>query len=229
VNAEAESASVRVLLIEDHPVVAEGLMALLREDPQLDVVDWVASIADAIRVVAEQAVDVAIIDFWLQDGSGAEAAAGIREHRPEVAIVFLSADDSDQALFEAIQAGASGYLIKTAGGLDIVDAVRRVAEGEMLIPGQRLAALLTQRRELERRDAARARQLASLTSREREILDLMSQGLDNREIAARLHVAYPTVRSHVRKVLEKLEARSRLEAVVKAAEADPDSSGTQSE
>jgi DNA-binding NarL/FixJ family response regulator len=141
--------------------------------------------------------------------------------------VFLSGDESDHALLEAIQSGASGYLVKSADGLDIADAVRRVAEGEMLIPGQKLAEMLTRRRELERHDAARAQQLESLTPREREILDLMSQGLDNREIATRLQVAYPTVRSHVRKVLEKLDARSRLEAVVKAA-GSPDSGSTPS-
>jgi DNA-binding NarL/FixJ family response regulator len=197
--------------------VAEGLVALLEGQPQLEVLTWVQSVADAVRVAQRQPVDVAIVDFRLPDGTGADAAVGIREHRPAAAVIFLSADDSDEAMLAAVEAGASGYLVKSAAGPEIVDAVTRAAEGEMLIPANKLAALLG----LRRRESAgpqddRSRQLASLTPREYEILQLMTQGMDNREIAARLSVAYPTVRSHVRKVLEKLGARSRLEAVVKA-------------
>jgi DNA-binding NarL/FixJ family response regulator len=115
-----------------------------------------------------------------------------------------------------VEAGAAGYLVKTAAGSEIVEAVQRAAEGEMLLPAPRLAALLARRRELAQEEDRRARLLGSLTPREREILTLMAEGLDNRRIADRLHVAYPTVRSHVRRVLQKLGARSRLEAVVKA-------------
>jgi two-component system, NarL family, nitrate/nitrite response regulator NarL len=217
VNNQLESAPLRILLVEDHPIVAQGLMALLAEGSEFHVVGWAQSVADATRIAEQEQIDVAIVDLWLAHESGAMAVAGIRKHRPAVAVVFLSGDESDHALLEAIQAGASGYLVKSADGLDIADAVRRVADGEMLIPGRKLGELLKRHRELERHDTKRVQQLESLTPREREILDLMSQGLDNREIAARLHVAYPTVRSHVRKVLEKLDARSRLEAVVKAA------------
>lgn len=207
---------VRVLVVEDHPVVAEGLAALLADDPRLRVVRQAETVAEAVAAAAEEPLDVALVDFRLPDGTGAQAATGIREHRPEVALVFLSADDSESAMIEAVEAGASGYLVKTAAGQEIVEAVRRAAEGEMLIPAPRLAALLARRRELAAAEDERARRLGSLTPREYEILTLMTEGLDNREIAARLHVAYPTVRSHVRSVLQKLDARSRLEAVVKA-------------
>jgi two-component system nitrate/nitrite response regulator NarL len=212
----------RVLIVEDHPVVAEGLVALLTGRAELEVVGWVTSVADAVGTAAREQVDVAVVDFRLPDGTGAEAAAGIREHRPEAALVFLSADDSDGAMLAAVEAGASGYLVKSATGPDIVDAVRGAAEGEMLIPAARLASLLARSREAAQQDDQRNRQLATLTSREREILQLMTQGLDNRQIADQVHIAYPTVRSHVRKVLEKLGARSRLEAVVKAALEPPD-------
>lgn len=206
----------RVLVVEDHPVVAEGLVALLADDPRLQVVRRVETVAAAVAAAQEQPIDVALIDFRLPDGTGAEAATGIRRFHPEVAVVFLSADDSEPAMIAAVEAGAAGYLVKTAAGPEIVDAVRRAAEGEMLIPAPRLAALLARRRELAQAEDERTRQLSRLTPREHEILTLMTEGLDNREIAARLHVAYPTVRSHVRSILHKLGARSRLEAVVKA-------------
>ena len=215
-TAPAPPPVVRVLVVEDHPVVAEGLATLLAEDPRLRVVRRAETVAQAVAAAAEEPLDVALVDFRLPDGTGAEAATGIREHRPEAAVLFLSADDSEPAMIAAVEAGASGYLIKTAAGSEIVDAVRRAAEGEMLIPAPRLAALLARRRELAQAEDERSRRLGSLTPREYEILRLMTEGLDNREIAARLHVAYPTVRSHVRSVLQKLDARSRLEAVVKA-------------
>jgi two-component system, NarL family, response regulator DevR len=216
-NEEGAPPTARVLLVEDHPVVAEGLMALLHGQAQLAVVGYAPSVADAARIAEDQPVDVAIVDFRLPDGTGADAARRIREHRPEAAVVFLSADESDQAMLAAIEAGASGYLIKSAPGPEIAEAVRRVADGEMLIAAPKLASLLGRRREVAGSDDDRARQLASLTAREYEVLQLMTQGMDNREIASQLSVSYPTVRSHVRKVLEKLGARSRLEAVVKAA------------
>ena len=217
VNESTEPGIAQVLVVEDHPVVAEGLVALFDGEPLLHVVAWAPSVADAVRVAESEPVDVAVVDFRLPDGTGADVAARVREHRPGAAIVFLSADDSDQAMLAAVEAGASGYLVKSAAGPEIVEAVRRAADGEMLIPAPKLAALLGRRREVAGQDDDRARRLASLTPRETEMLELMTRGLDNREIAARLTLAYPTVRSHVRKVLQKLGARSRLEAVVKAA------------
>ena len=216
-NSHSEQGTARVLVVEDHPVVAEGLVALLEGHPRLDVLGWANSVAEADRLAQSETVDVAIVDFRLPDGTGADAALRIRMHRPGAAVVFLSADDSDQAMLAAIEAGASGYLVKSAPGPEIVEAVRRAADGEMLIAAPKLAALLGRQREVAGQDDHRTRRLESLTPREYEILQLMTQGMDNREIADRLSVAYPTVRSHVRKVLEKLGARSRLEAVVKAA------------
>ncbi|HEY8451127.1 MAG: response regulator transcription factor [Micromonosporaceae bacterium] len=210
------TAPVRVLVVEDHPVVGEGLRALLSEDPRIQVVRRVETVAQSGQVASAEPLDVALVDYRLPDGTGAEAATRIRERQPDVAVVFLSADDSEAAMIAAVEAGASGYLVKTAETGEILEAVQRAAEGEMLIPAPRLAALLARQRELAREKDRRERLLASLTPREQEILALMAEGLDNRQIAARLHVAYPTVRSHVRRVLQKLGCRSRLEAVVKA-------------
>ncbi|MGC9668398.1 response regulator [Planosporangium sp. 12N6] len=208
----------RVLIIEDHQVVAEGLAVLLGEHPQLEVVGVAGSVAEVQRMSGSEPVDVAVADYWLPDGTGVDATAALREFWPEVAVVFLSADDSDESMLAALEAGASGYLVKSAGGADVAEAVRRSAEGEILVPARQLASLLARRREQAQRQAERSRQLESLTPRERQILGLMAEGMDNRDIARQLGVSYTTVRSHVRHLLSKMSAHSKLEAVVKAAE-----------
>jgi RNA polymerase sigma factor (sigma-70 family) len=208
----------RVLIIEDHQVVAEGLAVLLSEHPQLEVVGVAGDVAEVRRWADSEPVDVAVVDYWLPDGTGVDATAALREHWPEAAVVFLSADDSDESMLAALEAGASGYLVKSAGGSDVAEAVRRAAEGEILVPARQLGALLARRREQAQRQAERSRQLESLTPRERQILGLMAEGMDNRDIARQLGVSYTTVRSHVRHLLSKLSAHSKLEAVVRAAE-----------
>lgn len=209
---------IRVLLVEDHQVVAEGLQALLEEYDDLHVVGWAPTVAAAEAAAAAGPADVALVDFRLPDGSGADAAAAIRAHRPETAIVILSVDDSDDAMMAAVGAGASGYLLKSAPSDEVVGAIRRAAEGETLIPAQRMVELLTRERAVVRAQAEQARVRETLTPREREILSLLAAGLDNRAVADRLSIEYTTVRSHVHRVLQKLGARSQLEAVVKATE-----------
>lgn len=208
----------RIMLVEDHRVMAEGLAALLSDHPDLQVIGIAHTVAEAVEAAETMPVDAVVVDFWLPDGSGPDAATGIRQHQPDVIVVFLSADDSDSAVIAAVEAGASGYLMKTASGQDIAEAVRRAVDGETLISATRLATLIARRGELAQQQAERDRTLTALTPRELEVLDLMAQGRDNREIADELTVSYATVRSHVRKVLEKLGARSKLEAVVKAAD-----------
>jgi DNA-binding NarL/FixJ family response regulator len=211
-----DGAPVRVLLVEDHQVVAEGLQALLEEYPDLHVVGWAPTVASAEAAAATSTADVALVDFRLPDGSGADAAAAIRSHQPHTAVVILSVEDSDDAMIAAVGAGASGYLLKSAPGDEVIQAIRRAAEGETLIPAQRMMELLTRRRVAMRLEAERARIRETLTPRELEILQLLSEGLDNREVAERLCIEYTTVRSHVHRLLQKLGARSKLEAVVKA-------------
>jgi len=204
----------RVVIVEDHRVVAEGLTALLDDHPDLQVVGWAPTVAAAEAFTFADRVDVVVADYWLPDGTGVDAVAALRVRWPGAAVLFLSVDDSNEVMLAALEAGASGYLVKSAGGADVISAVRRAAQGEILVPARRLAALLARRRER----AERSRRLDSLTPREREILALMSEGMDNREVAAHLHVSYATVRSHVRHLLGKLGARSKLEAVVRAAD-----------
>ena len=207
---------IRVLIVEDHPVVAEGLASLLEDYPDLAVVGSAASVAGVVALMAEISPDVAVIDFHLPDGTGADAADRIRARSPSTAIVFLSADDSDELLLAAIEAGASSFLLKSATGKEIVLAIRSAAGGETLIPAGTITGVLARERESARRQARQAELLGRLTHREQEILALMIQGADNRTVAERLNISYATVRTHVRSILAKLGARSQLDAVAKA-------------
>jgi DNA-binding NarL/FixJ family response regulator len=212
-----EHSRITVLLVEDHLLVAEGLAAMLRATGDLDVVGTATTAAEAVRLAAVHHPDVVVMDSHLPDGAGSDVAGRIREHHPQAALVFLSADESEAAMIAAVRAGACAYLPKSRATADVVDAVRRAAEGEMLIPAGQLASLLARSHEMARDDRERQRLLDALTPRENEVLSLMAEGLDNRAIAADLGIGFSTVRGHVQNILEKLDAHSKLEALACAA------------
>jgi DNA-binding NarL/FixJ family response regulator len=208
----------RVLIVEDHQVLADGLELALERSGDLHVVGTAGTVVDAVELAHAQEPDVILMDFHLPDGTGAEAANRIRAELPKAAVVILSADTGDEAMLAAIQAGASGYLVKSEAVAQVVSAVRKAAEGEMLIPAATLAGLLARQHQRASQQAERQRLLGQLTPREVEILKLMAEGLDNYDIADRLVIGYTTVRGHVQNVLEKLGAHSKLEAVARAGE-----------
>lgn len=209
--------AIRVLIVEDHPVVAEGLSSLLEAYPEITIAGIAASVAEVIPVIEHAAADVAVVDYHLPDGTAHDAIDRVRSRSPSTAIVLISADDSDDPLRAFLEKGASGYLMKSASAAEILQVIRAAATGETCVP----AGILARTMDLYRagaRERARQEMLASLTSRERQILALMAQGADNRTVATSLHISYATVRTHVRSILLKLGARSRLEAVAKARE-----------
>ncbi len=202
---------IRVLIVEDHQVVADGLTALLNDQPDMTVVGSAASVADSIARAQELRPDVAVVDFRLIDGTGADAGLGIRQVRPDTKLIFLTREDSDVARFAAIEAGASAFIHKSQAASEVVNAIRTVAAGGTLFTPRTIATLLNKRREMDS-------QLESLTPREKEVLRLMAEGTSSRDIAARLGISYTTVRTHIRSLGGKLGVHSKLEAIVKARE-----------
>jgi two-component system response regulator DevR len=201
----------RVLIVEDHQVVADGLAALINDQPDMAVIGQAGSVADSLTRAAELQPDLVLIDFRLTDGTGADAAAGIRQMRPETKLIFLTREDSDAARFAALEAGASAFIHKSRAAQDVVDAIRKVAQGATLFTPRSIAQLLNSRREVEA-------QLERLTPREKEVLRLMAEGTSSRDIAQKLGISYTTVRTHIRSLGSKLGVHSKLEAIVKARE-----------
>lgn len=209
---------IRVLLVEDHPIVAEGLRLTLSRAEDVDVVGTARGVAEARRLTTELRPDLVLLDYHLPDGTGADAARVIREAAPDAVLVMLTADASDDAMIAAIEAGVAGYVVKSEAIAGIADAVRRAAAGEMLIPATVLTALLARLQQRRQREARRAQLQERLTPRESEVLERMAHAQDNEAIAEQLGISIATVRVHVQNVIEKLGAHSRLEAVILAQE-----------
>ncbi len=203
--------SIRVLIVEDHQIVADGLAALLNDQKDMSVVGKVASVAESAAAAAELMPDVVLLDFRLNDGTGADAAAAIRRVAPHSKHIFLTREDSDVARFAALESGASGFIHKSRAASEVVDAIRTVATGGNLITPSAIATLLNRRRLSDG-------QRESLTAREKEVLRLMAEGVSSRDIATRLGISYATVRTHIRSLGAKLGVHSKVQAIVKARE-----------
>jgi DNA-binding NarL/FixJ family response regulator len=207
---------IRIAVVDDHDTFREPLAFMLEREPDLTVVARPRSLSEARGVLegAELAVDVAIVDLNLPDGSGADFIKELRGSRPRAKALVLSATADRKHLATAIEAGAAGVMHKSAPMGDLVEAVRRLQAGEQLLSQQEVIEAL---RFLTReRESNREAQLASekLTPREREVLQALADGSSDKEIARRLHVGEGTVHSHVANILSKLEVSSRLQALV---------------
>lgn len=207
---------VRVVIADDHSLHTMGLKAVLEEDPELRVVGLATSGSDAIRLASEQRPDVVVLDVKMPNMSGTEAARQIREQLPEVRILALSGFDDDESVLGMLKAGATGYVLKDAPFSEITEAVRRVGHGEPYFSSGvvrcAFSRFLVSRSESPQGAANRL----GLTTREREVLDLLCQGLGNQEIAGSLVISRRTVENHVRSLFHKLGVRTRSQAILQA-------------
>ena len=203
----------RVFLLDDHEVVRRGIRDLLEAEEDLVVVGEAGTVEEAVGRILATSPDACVLDVRLPDGSGVEVCRTVRERRPELACLMLTSYSDDEALLEAVLAGASGYLLKQVRGADLVDAVRRVAAGQSLLDPSMTTALLRRLREGSPEDE----RLAMLTEQERKVLHLLAEGRTNRQIGDELFLAEKTVKNYVSNVLAKLGMSRRTEAAVWAA------------
>jgi two-component system, NarL family, response regulator DevR len=201
---------IRVFLVDDHEIVRRGVRELLESEDDLEVVGEAGTAAEAITHAAANHPDVVVLDVRLPDGDGVELAREIRSAHPEIQCLILTSFSDDEALVQAILAGAAGYLLKQIKGTDLIDAIRRVAAGHSLLDPAVTSRIL----ERLRTPAPADERLARLTNQERRILDLIAEGLTNRQIAARVHLAEKTVKNYVSNLLTKLGMERRTQAAV---------------
>ena len=202
----------RVFLLDDHEIVRRGLRDLIEAEDDLEVVGEAGTADEAMRRIPSTRPDVAVLDVRLPDGDGVSVCRDVRSSHPEVRCLMLTSFSDDEALFSAIMAGASGYVLKQVRGTDLVDAIRRVGRGESLIDPSLTSRVLERLRGGDDDDLLR-----QLTPQERKLLDLLAEGLTNRQIGERMFLAEKTVKNYVSNLLGKLGMGRRTEAAVYAA------------
>ncbi len=206
------AAPIRVYLLDDHEVVRRGLRDLLESEGDIEVVGESGSAQEATARIPALRPDVAVLDGRLPDGSGIDVCRDVRSVDPTIKAVILTSYDDDEALFAAILAGASGYVLKQIRGNDLIDGVRRVAAGQSLLDPSLIARVLDRVRAGNDEEP----ELASLTQQERKILALIAEGLTNRQIGERIFLAEKTVKNYVSSILSKLGLERRTQAAVLA-------------
>jgi two-component system response regulator DevR len=205
---------VKVFLVDDHEVVRRGLIGLLGADPELDIVGEAGSAAEAMARIPAAGPDVAVLDVRLPDGNGIELCRDLLSRMPELRCLILTSYTSDEAMLDAILAGASGYVVKDIKGMELARAVKEVGSGRSLLDNRAAAALMAKLRgATEQPDP-----LSGLTEQERTLLGLISEGLTNKQIANRMFLAEKTVKNYVSRLLAKLGMQRRTQAAVFATE-----------
>jgi DNA-binding NarL/FixJ family response regulator len=210
----ARRGTIKVFLLDDHEVVRRGVAALSEAEPDLEVVGEAGTARQALARIPALRPDVAVLDVRLPDGDGVTVCREIRSRMPEVACLMLTSFADDDAMFDAVMAGAAGFVLKQIHGTDLVGAVRTVASGQSLLDPRSTARMLERLRER----ANRADPLAALSEQERRILELIGEGLTNRQIGGRMYLAEKTVKNYVSNLLSKLDMQRRTQAAALAAQ-----------
>ena len=210
---------IRTMIVDDHALFRRGLEMVLDEEPDIELVGQASDGTEAVEKAAESVPDVVLMDIRMPRSNGIEACRAMKEAAPSAKIVILTISDEEEDLFEAIRAGASGYLLKDIPLDEVADTVRAVYGGQSLINPSMAGKLLTEFATLARRDQDEPPQQVpapKLTDREMQVLKLVARGMNNRDIAKELFISDNTVKNHVRNILEKLQIHSRMEAVMVA-------------
>jgi DNA-binding NarL/FixJ family response regulator len=211
---------IRTMIVDDHALFRRGLEMVLNSEPDIELVSEASDGAEAVEKAGETLPDVVLMDIRMPRSSGIEACRALKDVVPSAKIVMLTISDEEADLFEAIRAGASGYLLKDIPLDEVADTVRAVDGGQSLINPSMAGKLLTEFAVLARREAASEppEQVPApkLTDREMQVLKLIARGMNNRDIAKELFISENTVKNHVRNILEKLQIHSRMEAVMVA-------------
>ncbi|MFF9162229.1 response regulator [Streptomyces longwoodensis] len=218
-QGDSTASPIRVFLLDDHEVVRRGVHDLLDDEPDITVVGEAATVEQALVRIPALRPDVAVLDVRLPDGDGVTVCREVRSRMPDLACLMLTSFDDEEALLDSIMAGAAGYVLKQIQGSDLVSAVRTVARGQSLLDASATARLMTRLRGGGQQPAEEPDVLPGLTDREREILDLIGEGLTNRQIGQRLYLAEKTVKNHISRLLAKLGVERRVQAAVIATQA----------
>ncbi|MFH8253939.1 response regulator [Streptomyces roseolus] len=214
----AAEESVRVFLVDDHEVVRRGLRDLIDDEPDMRVVGEASTADQALARGPALRPDVAVLDVRLPDGDGIAVCRELRSRMPELACLMLTSFDDEDALLDAIMAGAAGYVLKQIKGSDLVSAVRTVATGQSMLDPATTARLMRSLRAPETAQPPEDERIAALSERERSVLELIGEGLTNRQIAKRLYLSEKTVKNHISRLLGKLGVERRVQAAVIAAQ-----------
>ncbi|WP_406864095.1 response regulator transcription factor [Streptomyces sp. HUAS MG47] len=210
---------IRVFLLDDHEVVRRGVRDLLDDEPDITVVGEAATAEQALVRVPALRPQVAVLDVRLPDGDGVTVCRELCARMPELACLMLTSFDDEEALLDAIMAGAAGYVLKQIQGSDLIAAVRTVAGGQSLLDPSATARVMARLRQSQEPEPERAPDaLSGLTEREREILALIGEGLTNRQIGQKLYLAEKTVKNHISRLLAKLGVERRVQAAVIASQ-----------
>jgi two-component system, NarL family, response regulator DevR len=204
-------AMVTVFLVDDHEVVRRGLIDLLSADPDLDVIGEAGSVAQALARIPALKPDVAVLDVRLPDGNGIELCRELLSKTPDLRCLMLTSFTSDEAMLDAILAGASGYVVKDIKGMELAKAIKEVGAGKSLLDNRAAAALMAK---LRGAASEASDPLSGLTDQERVLLDLLGEGLTNKQIAARMFLAEKTIKNYVSRLLAKLGMERRTQAAV---------------
>lgn len=206
---ERGTALIGILIVNGDRLVVDGVTALLAAEDDMKVLGQAGTVAEAVREIGSLSPAIVIVDFRLPDGTAVDVGRAVGKKHPSAKVIFLTDDDSANARFAALEAGAVALIRKSNARAELVDAIRNVAEGNVLITPRSVTSILMRHREIEA-------QSAQITDREREVLKLLAKGLSSREIASRLGVSYATVRAHLYHMGKKLGTRSKLELVARA-------------